>query len=85
MEKALQFCFFAFFEGNLAYNWAQFHQRSTYSFYARSSQKRKNSVKLSVSFYAFWIYVAVRRTLMKLSPGVKEFFWLVADSLLTVL
>ncbi len=27
-----------------------------YSFYARSSQKRKNSVKLSVSFYAFGIY-----------------------------
>jgi len=28
----------------------------SYSFYARSSQKRKNSVKLSVSFYAFVIY-----------------------------
>ncbi len=27
-----------------------------YSSYARSSQKRKNSVKLSVSFYAFGIY-----------------------------
>jgi len=28
----------------------------TYSFYARSSQKRKNLIKLSVSFYAFGIY-----------------------------
>jgi len=28
----------------------------TWSFYARSSQKRKNSVKSSVSFYAFGIY-----------------------------
>jgi len=35
---------------------AQFHQRSTYSFYTRSSTKRKNSVKLSVSFYAFGTY-----------------------------
>jgi len=35
---------------------SRFHQRSTYSFYARSSPKRKNSVKLSVSFYAFGTY-----------------------------
>ncbi len=28
----------------------------TYSFYARSSQKHKNSVKLSVTFYTFGIY-----------------------------
>jgi len=28
----------------------------TYEFYTCSSQKRKNSVKLSVSFYAFGIY-----------------------------
>jgi hypothetical protein len=33
----------------------QFHQHSMYSFYACRSQKRKNSVKLSVSFYAFGI------------------------------
>jgi len=30
--------------------WAQFHQRSTYSFYARGSRKRNYSVKSSVSF-----------------------------------
>jgi hypothetical protein len=35
---------------------AQFHQHSMYSFYARRSQKRKNSVKSSVSFYTFGIY-----------------------------
>jgi len=37
--------------------WAQFHQHSTYSFYARRSRKCKNSVKSSVSFYALGIYV----------------------------
>jgi len=36
--------------------WAQFHQCSTYSFCARRFRKRKNSGKLSVSFYAFGIY-----------------------------
>jgi hypothetical protein len=44
-----------------------------HSFYARSSPKRKNSVKSSVSFYAFGTYTsvkAVRRTLMKLTLGV---------------
>ncbi len=34
----------------------QYHQRFTYSFYARRSQKCKNTVKSSVSFYAFGIY-----------------------------
>jgi len=36
---------------------AQFYQRSTYSFYAHISQKCKNLIKSSVSFYAFGIYV----------------------------
>jgi hypothetical protein len=36
--------------------WGRFHQRSTYSFFARRSRKRKNTVKSSVSFYAFRIY-----------------------------
>ncbi len=41
-----------------------------HSFYARSSQKQKNSVKLSVSFYALGSTgaKAARRMLMKLSP-----------------
>jgi len=34
--------------------WVNFTKAFTSSFYARSSKKRKNSVKLSVSFYAFW-------------------------------
>jgi len=33
----------------------QFHQCFKYSFYVRRSQKRKNTVKSSVSFYAFGI------------------------------
>jgi len=40
----------------VASTWCQFHQRSTRSFYTRRSQKRKISVKLSVSFYAFDIH-----------------------------
>ncbi len=32
----------------------QFHQHIYEQLLPRSSQKRKNSVKLSVSFYAFW-------------------------------
>jgi len=46
----------------------QFHQSSTHSFYARSSPKRNNSVKSSVSFYAFVIYArkSCTRTLVKL-------------------
>jgi len=44
----------------------------TYSFYNRSSQKRKNSVKLSVSFYTLGSTgaKAARRTLIKLTPGL---------------
>jgi len=34
-----------------------FNNIFTRSFYARSSSKRKNSVKSSVSFYTFGIYV----------------------------
>jgi hypothetical protein len=46
----------------------------TYSFYTRSSQKRKNSVKLSVSSYTFGIYEAkaLRRTLMKLTRAYRK-------------
>ncbi len=33
----------------------QFHQHFTQSFYSPKSQKRKNSLKLSVSLYAFGI------------------------------
>ena len=51
---------------------AQFHQRSTYSFYACRSQKRKK-IQLSHK-YLFMLLgstgaKAVRRTLMKLTPG----------------
>ena len=53
--------------------WAQFHQRSTYSFYARRSQKRKK-IQLSHK-YLFTLLgstgaKAARRTLMKLTPGL---------------
>ncbi len=51
----------------------QFHQCSTYSFYARRSQKRKKILMTWLSFYAFGISMsakAVRKTLMKLTPGV---------------
>ncbi len=43
----------------------------TNSFYACSSQKCQNSVKLSVTFYAFGIYwrKSCSRTLMKLTPS----------------
>ncbi len=46
---------FAFNAGETDYT-SQFHQCSTYSFCERRSLKCKNSVKLSVSFYAFGIY-----------------------------
>ncbi len=39
------------------YKGVNFINMFTHSFYAHSSPKRKNSVKSSVSFYAFWIYV----------------------------
>ncbi len=35
---------------------AQFHQRSTYSFYARRSQKRKKDSQVVNLFYTFGIY-----------------------------
>jgi len=35
------------------YSRRQFHQRSTFSFYARRSQKHKKTVKLSI-FLHFW-------------------------------
>jgi len=36
--------------------WAQFHQRSLYSFYAHRSQKRKKDSQVVNLFYAFGIY-----------------------------
>ena len=36
--------------------WAQFHQRSTYSFYACRSQKRKKDSQVVNHFYDFGIY-----------------------------
>ncbi len=51
---------------------ARFHQCSTYSFYARRSQKRKKILMTWLSSYAFGISTsakAVRRTLVKLTPG----------------
>ncbi len=59
-------------ETRLEVSWGRFHQRSTYSFYARRSRKcKKNTVKSSVSFYAFRTtsVKSVSRTLMKLTPG----------------
>jgi len=52
-------------------SWARFHQRSTYSFYARSSPKRKNSVKCQYLFTLLGptSVKAACRTLMKLTPG----------------
>jgi len=43
-----------------------------YSFYARRSQKRKNSVKSSVYIFMLLGAKAARRMLMKLTPGVGE-------------
>jgi len=43
-------------EGRPSRSGVNFTNIFTYSFYARSSQKCKNSVKLLVSFYAFGIY-----------------------------
>jgi len=52
--------------------WVQFHQHSTYSFYPRRSQKRKKILMTD------WVLThsgstrakAVRRTFMKLTPGL---------------
>ncbi len=53
---------------------AQFHQRSTYSFYARRSQKRNGRTYTDVLTVFFTLLgstsaKAVRRMLMKLTPG----------------
>jgi hypothetical protein len=51
----------------------QFHQHFTYSFYARRSQKQKKiqlSHKYIFTLLGSLSIKAVRRTLMKLSPGV---------------
>ncbi len=38
--------------------WCQFHQRSTYSFYARRFLKRKKILRIWLNSYAFRIYVS---------------------------
>jgi len=54
----------------------QFHQRSMYSLYARRSQKRKkiltNDLTVFFPLLGSTSVKAVRRTLMKLSPGQLE-------------
>jgi len=52
--------------------WAQFHQRSTYSFYARRSRKRKKIDDFTVFFTLLSSahVKAALKTLMKLTPGV---------------
>jgi hypothetical protein len=53
--------------------WAQFHQCSMYSFYARSSPKRKKillSHKYLFTLSRSTCVKAVRRKLMKLIPGL---------------
>ncbi len=52
-------------------DWAQFHQRSTCRFNSRSSQKGKKIDNFTVSFTLLGSahVKAVRRTLMKLTPG----------------
>ena len=47
---------------------AQFHQRSTYSFYACRSQKRKKDTYDLTVFLGSTSVKAVLRTLMKLTP-----------------
>jgi len=52
--------------------WCQFHQRSTYSFYSRRSQKRKRYWRLDwvLTLWGTTGVKAVCRTLMKSSPGL---------------
>jgi len=55
--------------------WTQFHQHSTYSFYARRSQKRKKILMTWLYFLCFWdlwgmSVKAVHKMLIKLTPGV---------------
>ena len=54
-------------------SWVQFHQRSTSSFYACRSQKRKKLLNLTVFFVLLGSMStkAAHRTLVKLTPGVK--------------
>jgi len=59
------------------HTWCQFHQRSTYRFYACRSQKRQMTLLTSLSFFAHsgsTCLKAVRRTLMKLTAGLKKVF-----------
>jgi len=52
--------------------WCKFHQHFTYSFYTRRSQKRKKiqlSHKYLYTLLGSMNIKAVRKTLMKLSPG----------------
>ncbi len=56
--------------------WAQFHQRSTYSFYTRRSQKRKKySHQYLFTLSGSESVKAVHRTLMKLTPACILFFY----------
>jgi hypothetical protein len=50
----------------------QFHQRSTYSFYARRSQKSKKTLLTLLYFLHFRDLRAQNRTLMKLTPGLQD-------------
>ncbi len=58
---------------------AQFHQRSTYSFYACRSQKRKKILMTWLSSYAFGISTSTKpacKMLMKLKPDIgMRFGW----------
>jgi hypothetical protein len=56
-------------------SWAQFHQRSTYSFYARRSRMRKNrqsSQHCHFTLLGSASVKVVRRTLMKSTPAISK-------------
>jgi len=58
------------FQGLLSF-WAQFHRRSTYSFYARRSpmrKKRQSSQQCCLALFGSTSVKVVRKTLMKLTP-----------------
>jgi len=58
---------------SIVYSWAQFHQRSTYSFYARRSRmrkKRQSSHQYHLALLGPTSVKAARRTLMKLTPSI---------------
>jgi len=65
------FCSFNLYNCELEKTWAQFHQRSTYRFYARRSRKRKDTYDLTVFFTLLGStsVKSVRKTLMKLTPA----------------